>query len=148
MGERKRRKVTRMVIAMVSCFFICWLPYHIFHLLKLRGITLFRSYCELIGDVTYILAFTNSCINPILYTFLGHNFKDRLRRSMTITLRSLSLSTFTKYTSNNNTTSRGGDSNHHRNKRSEQLENKKSSSKKSNKNYDHSKRLLSASSTK
>jgi len=147
-AERKRRKVTRMVIAMVSCFFICWLPYHIFHLLKLRGITLFRSYCELIGDVTYILAFTNSCINPILYTFLGHNFKDRLRRSMTITLRSLSLSTFTKYTSNNNTTSRGGDSNHHRNKRSEQLENKKSSSKKSNKNYDHSKRLLSASSTK
>jgi len=147
-AERKRRKVTRMVIAMVSCFFICWLPYHVFHLLKLRGITLYANYCDLIAGVTYILAFTNSCINPILYTFLGHNFKDRLRRSMTITLRSLSLSTFTKYTSNNNTTSRGGDSNHHRNRRSEQLDNKKSSSKKSNKGYDQSKRLLSVSSTK
>jgi len=105
-AERKRRKVTRMVIAMVLCFFFCWLPNYVFHMIKMKGITLNMMHCNLIRDITFILAFANSCFNPILYTFLGHNFRERLRRSMTITLRSLTLSTFTKYTSNNHTTSR------------------------------------------
>uniref|UniRef100_H2ZLL9 Uncharacterized protein n=1 Tax=Ciona savignyi TaxID=51511 RepID=H2ZLL9_CIOSA len=41
-----------------------------------------------------------SCLNPILYTFLGHNFQERLRKSISISLHSFSFTTFSKFTTN------------------------------------------------
>ncbi|XP_076820904.1 somatostatin receptor type 2-like [Clavelina lepadiformis] len=104
-AERTRRKVTRMVIVLVITFFICWLPFYVWHLIQIRGIRANIGVCHNVRDFTFCLGYANSCLNPILYTFLGHNFQERLRKSIAISFRSFSFTTFTKYTSN--TMSRG-----------------------------------------
>ena len=37
-ASKDRKKVTKMCAALVSCFLICWLPFHTIHLAKLFGI--------------------------------------------------------------------------------------------------------------
>uniref|UniRef100_A0A8D0BYJ8 G-protein coupled receptors family 1 profile domain-containing protein n=1 Tax=Salvator merianae TaxID=96440 RepID=A0A8D0BYJ8_SALMN len=76
----KRRRLTkstkpfRIIIAVTTSFFLCYFPYHVFSLLEMSrtpanhelnmalylGIPLASS-----------LAFFNSCMNPILYVFVG-----------------------------------------------------------------------------
>lgn len=99
-ADRTRRKVTRMVVALVVVFFVCWLPFYIWHLVQIRGVHVRPGTCSIVRDFTFCLGFANSCLNPLLYTFLGHNFQERLRRSIAMSLRSLSLSTFSRFTTN------------------------------------------------
>ncbi|XP_053123442.1 chemerin-like receptor 1 [Hemicordylus capensis] len=77
-------KPFKVITAVIVAFFACWLPHHIFsfielqlnkqpelHVVVLIGVPLASS-----------LAFVNSCLNPILFVFMGHNFKERLRHSL------------------------------------------------------------------
>ncbi|XP_039273775.1 somatostatin receptor type 2-like [Styela clava] len=98
-AERTRRKVTRMVVALVVVFFVCWLPFYVWHLVQIRGIHVSMAVCSHVRDFTFCLCFANSCLNPLLYTFLGHNFQERLRKSIAMSLRSFTFTTFTRYTS-------------------------------------------------
>ncbi|XP_033014094.1 chemokine-like receptor 1 [Lacerta agilis] len=77
-------KPFKVITAVIVAFFVCWLPYHIFSFIELKaredpdlGLVL------IIGvPLTTSLAFVNSCLNPILYAFMGHDFKERLRYSL------------------------------------------------------------------
>uniref|UniRef100_A0A670ZFZ4 G-protein coupled receptors family 1 profile domain-containing protein n=1 Tax=Pseudonaja textilis TaxID=8673 RepID=A0A670ZFZ4_PSETE len=67
-----------LVAAIVALFFICWLPHHVFVLLNtvwtknaLWGIAL---------KVSNALAYLHSCINPVLYGFVGYLRSRGLRR--------------------------------------------------------------------
>uniref|UniRef100_A0A8C5WW67 G-protein coupled receptors family 1 profile domain-containing protein n=1 Tax=Laticauda laticaudata TaxID=8630 RepID=A0A8C5WW67_LATLA len=67
-----------LVTTIVALFFICWLPHHIFVLLNtvwtknaLWGIAL---------KVSNALAYLHSCINPVLYGFVGYLQSRGLRR--------------------------------------------------------------------
>ncbi|XP_053547198.1 chemerin-like receptor 2 [Bombina bombina] len=79
------RRPLRLIVAVVVTFFICWLPYHIFSLLEL---SLHGNNCSLKNTVTIgtslaiSLAFINSCVNPILYVFIGRNAQHRIRTSI------------------------------------------------------------------
>ncbi|XP_076824214.1 uncharacterized protein LOC143470163 isoform X1 [Clavelina lepadiformis] len=87
--QNMRRKVTRMVAVLVVCFVICWLPYHILQLCKIKGFQASVMICNVVEQFVVALAFANSAINPILYSFLGHNFGERLRESVNHTRRRL-----------------------------------------------------------
>ncbi len=72
---RSRRRVIRMVLIVVITFIVCWGPDQIgFLVLNLGGLSpsYFRS-------LTYrsftVLAFINSCANPIIYICLNKNFR-------------------------------------------------------------------------
>uniref|UniRef100_F6UYC8 G-protein coupled receptors family 1 profile domain-containing protein n=1 Tax=Ciona intestinalis TaxID=7719 RepID=F6UYC8_CIOIN len=99
-AERTRRKITRMVVALVIAFFICRLPFYVWHLVLIPGVDVSPGVCHDVRDFTFCLGFINSCLNPILYTFLGHNFQERLRKSISISLHSFSFTNFTKFTTN------------------------------------------------
>ncbi|XP_053547201.1 chemerin-like receptor 1 [Bombina bombina] len=84
-----RKKLNRsskpflVVTGVVFSFFLCWLPYHAFALARvcLGSLPLEVS---LIGvPLSKCLAMFNSCINPILYVFVGREFKDAVKRSLT-----------------------------------------------------------------
>lgn len=78
-GVFRSKKPFKVILAIVITFFLCWAPYHLFLLLKLAGV---EGQGLSVGlPLTSCLAYLNSCINPILYFFMGLDFRRELRRS-------------------------------------------------------------------
>lgn len=84
----RRQKALRMIFAVVLVFFICWLPENVFisvHLLQRTQLGAapckqsFRHAYPLTGHIVNLAAFSNSCLNPLIYSFLGETFRDKLR---------------------------------------------------------------------
>ncbi|XP_060113686.1 chemerin-like receptor 1 [Heteronotia binoei] len=77
-------KPFKVITAVIVAFFICWLPYHVFSFLELqfhKDPT--QKWIPLIGvPLATSLGVMNSCLNPILYVFMGHDFKERLKHSI------------------------------------------------------------------
>uniref|UniRef100_A0A8D0BFI4 G-protein coupled receptors family 1 profile domain-containing protein n=1 Tax=Salvator merianae TaxID=96440 RepID=A0A8D0BFI4_SALMN len=77
-------KPFKVITAVIVAFFVCWFPYHVFSVIE----TKIADHPELlvvlrIGyPLSASLTFINSCINPILYVFMGHDFKEKLRHSL------------------------------------------------------------------
>uniref|UniRef100_A0A3B4B8N5 G-protein coupled estrogen receptor 1 n=1 Tax=Periophthalmus magnuspinnatus TaxID=409849 RepID=A0A3B4B8N5_9GOBI len=84
----RRQKALRMIVVVVLVFFICWLPENVFISIQLLQGTadpahrtdapLWHDY-PLTGHIVNLAAFSNSCLNPIIYSFLGETFRDKLR---------------------------------------------------------------------
>ncbi|XP_069802847.1 chemerin-like receptor 1 [Dendropsophus ebraccatus] len=81
---RRRRIVTssrplKTSMAVIIAFFICWFPSNLFFLLSefdSRNIDFDKLYYGyIIADFLMVI---NSCINPILYVFIGRNFKEKV----------------------------------------------------------------------
>uniref|UniRef100_A0A3Q0QPU3 Formyl peptide receptor 1 n=1 Tax=Amphilophus citrinellus TaxID=61819 RepID=A0A3Q0QPU3_AMPCI len=78
----------KIIAAIIITFFLCWAPFHIMSLIELVKFTSDTS-SEMLEHVMTIgiplatsLAFLNSCMNPLLYVFLGKDFKDKVRKSI------------------------------------------------------------------
>ncbi|XP_030610341.1 G-protein coupled estrogen receptor 1-like [Archocentrus centrarchus] len=79
----RRQKALRLISAAVVVFFLCWLPENMFisvHLLRgdTDGGTLWQDY-PLTGHAVRLAAFSNSCLNPLIYGFLGEAFRKKMR---------------------------------------------------------------------
>lgn len=79
----RRQKALRLISAAVVVFFLCWLPENMFisvHLLRgdTDGGTLWQDY-PLTGHAVRLAAFSNSCLNPLIYGFLGDTFREKMR---------------------------------------------------------------------
>ncbi|KAI9532291.1 hypothetical protein NQZ68_033232 [Dissostichus eleginoides] len=82
----KSSRPFKIIAAVIITFFLCWAPYHIMALIELVNSSQ-RS--ETLGHVTTIgvpiaisLAFLNSCLNPLLYVFMGQDLKNKVRKSI------------------------------------------------------------------
>ncbi|XP_026540367.1 chemokine-like receptor 1 [Notechis scutatus] len=72
-------KPFQVITAVIVAFSVCWFPYHLFTFFELKGhIEVLRFGVPLVTS----LAFINSCLNPILYVFMGQDFKKKLRQSL------------------------------------------------------------------
>lgn len=84
--KRSHRKVTKLILTVITVYVFCWLPYWIAQLVlifqssddeeglscpKQQGVSLFLL-CHLIAN---LLSNANSAMNPVLYAFLSDNFK-------------------------------------------------------------------------
>ncbi|XP_047629425.1 C-X-C chemokine receptor type 2 [Phacochoerus africanus] len=89
MGQKHR--AMRVIFAVVLVFLLCWLPYN----LVLVADTLMRARviaetCERRNDLgraldaTEILGFLHSCLNPLIYVFIGQKFRHGLLKIMAI----------------------------------------------------------------
>ncbi|XP_074836834.1 chemerin-like receptor 1 [Carettochelys insculpta] len=77
---RHSRKPFKVMVAIVVTFFLCWAPYHLFLVLKLVGV---QGQAMAAGlPLTSCLAYLNSCVNPILYFFMGLDFRRALSRTV------------------------------------------------------------------
>ena len=79
----RRQKALKMISAAVLVFFLCWLPKNMFtsvHLLRgdTESGTLWQDY-PLTAHTVRLAAFSNSCLNPLIYSFLGETFRDKIR---------------------------------------------------------------------
>ncbi|KAM7057524.1 N-formyl peptide receptor 2-like [Molossus nigricans] len=89
-GMANSSRPIRVLIAVMASFFICWFPFQLFLLL----LTLYAREIDkgkyqlipLLVHLTSTLAFFNSCLNPMLYVFLGRDFRKRLIHSLPASL--------------------------------------------------------------
>lgn len=76
-----------VLTAVVASFFICWFP---FQLVALLGTIWFKEslfsgrykILDMWVHPTSSLAYFNSCLNPMLYVFMGQDFRERLIHSL------------------------------------------------------------------
>lgn len=84
-GDFQRQRAMRVIVFVVAAFLLCWTPYHIVVMVD----TFFRSKvltynCQMRMEVdkamfgTHSLGLLHSCINPVLYAFVGEKFRNRL----------------------------------------------------------------------
>ena len=77
-----RRRVIRLLIAVVLAFAVCVLPSHMLQLwLLFRNVEYMTTstFHKILPAVTYLILYSNSALNPILYAFLSDNFRKSLK---------------------------------------------------------------------
>ncbi|XP_037641762.1 chemokine-like receptor 1 [Sebastes umbrosus] len=78
----------KIIAAVITTFFLCWAPYHIMELIEMVNFwpTYQSKTLHLVTVFGYpiaeSLAFLNSGLNPLLYVFMGQDFKDRVHKSI------------------------------------------------------------------
>ncbi|KAM3923174.1 C3a anaphylatoxin chemotactic receptor-like [Leptodactylus fuscus] len=76
---QRSQRPYRIITAVILCFFICWSPYYICPLTP----NYFGAFqFHVINSIIVTLACLNSCINPIIYVFMGQDFRQSFFRSI------------------------------------------------------------------
>ncbi|XP_031164713.1 chemokine-like receptor 1 [Sander lucioperca] len=78
----KSSKPFKVMSALVAAFFICWLPYHVFVLLELNHQNYDHRFLTAGLQIGTSLASANSFLNPVLYVFMGNDFKRKFKSSV------------------------------------------------------------------
>lgn len=71
----KTKKPFKIIVTIIVTFFLCWCPYHTLYLLELYHTAIPGSVFSLGVPLATAIAIANSCMNPILYVFMGQDFK-------------------------------------------------------------------------
>ncbi|XP_068103971.1 C5a anaphylatoxin chemotactic receptor 1-like [Hyperolius riggenbachi] len=82
-------KSLKVAITVIIGFFICWLPYHVAGIIfATNGSTsaLFKTTAK-VDTICIALAFVNSCINPVIYGYMGQDYKGKFKRSVSALLK-------------------------------------------------------------
>ncbi|XP_042651082.1 C3a anaphylatoxin chemotactic receptor isoform X2 [Tyto alba] len=77
--HKPRNRVLQTVVLVIAAFFICWAPYHVVGILSLVPTlgTGLKESLILWDHLSTALAYANSCINPLLYVFVGQDFRAK-----------------------------------------------------------------------
>ncbi|XP_062929285.1 chemerin-like receptor 1 [Mobula hypostoma] len=73
----------RVTCTIICAFFICWLPFHVLYILHSTT----NRYFTITLPLATCLAYANSCINPVLYTFAGRGSCLQVKRRIRLALK-------------------------------------------------------------
>lgn len=71
----KSKKPLRIIVAIILTFFFCWCPYHVIFLMETQHHSFPKPIFEIGVPIATALAVSNSCMNPVLYVFMGQDFR-------------------------------------------------------------------------
>lgn len=81
----QKHKAMKVIISVVVAFLLCWMPYHVTLMVDtaLRTNVIpfdcsMRMAVTTALDVTNNLALLHSCVNPVLYAFVGQKFRNNM----------------------------------------------------------------------
>ncbi|XP_043926053.1 type-1A angiotensin II receptor-like [Protopterus annectens] len=80
-SKPRNDEVFKMIVAVVAAFFLCWIPHQVLtflYVLSYAGVI--HDYnimenLEMAMPFSICIAYINSCLNPILYGYVGRNFR-------------------------------------------------------------------------
>ncbi|KAM4652218.1 chemerin-like receptor 1 [Discoglossus pictus] len=87
-GVPRTAQPFKVMISVVLCFFCCRFPFLIFHLFKIMHLADHRAFL-ICYAISCCLAVLNSCLNPILYVFIGRDFKKSSMESIIFLMQNL-----------------------------------------------------------
>ena len=73
--SKNKRRVTFMVISVVSSFILCWGPLQVMLCLQQVFDKRFNETGIIILVVSNSIAYLNTCLNPIIYGFANQDFR-------------------------------------------------------------------------
>ncbi|XP_056402787.1 B2 bradykinin receptor-like [Hyla sarda] len=79
------RKATRLVLSVFLVFIVCCLPYNIYIFIKtLYTLQIFppcivKAIRYNVYPISIYLVYSNSCINPVIYSMVGNQFRQKAR---------------------------------------------------------------------
>ncbi|XP_067618002.1 pyrokinin-1 receptor [Eurosta solidaginis] len=92
MNQYGTRRVIKMLVAVVICFFLCWAPFHAQRLFAIYGVNIMGSSSESsAGNGQHVMIFTvmtyvsgvlyylSTCINPLLYNLMSNKFRQAFK---------------------------------------------------------------------
>ncbi|XP_053149176.1 kiSS-1 receptor [Hemicordylus capensis] len=80
-SEAMRAKISRMVAIIVTLFAICWGPMQLLLLLQACVPSFQRNYYTYKLKIwAHCMSYANSSVNPIVYAFMGANFRKAFRK--------------------------------------------------------------------
>ncbi|XP_050070365.1 allatostatin-A receptor-like [Anopheles maculipalpis] len=80
-SKKGKKRVTRLVVIVVAAFASLWFPIQVILVLKSVDVFVADSHFKIsLQIVSHVLAYTSSCINPLLYAFLSENFRKAFRK--------------------------------------------------------------------
>ncbi|XP_030597615.1 C3a anaphylatoxin chemotactic receptor-like [Archocentrus centrarchus] len=71
----------RILASLVIAFFLCWAPYHCLQMVKMVDNN--NAVVKIWFPVAICVAYFNSCMNPLLYFFMGLKVREGFRLSLT-----------------------------------------------------------------
>ena len=76
-----RSRITRLVMALIVVYIICWLPYWVLQLTLLNDPPMknHQPFMIVCFHLSSFLSYANSAINPVLYTFMSDNFRNSFK---------------------------------------------------------------------
>jgi len=76
-GLQSKKRVTKLVLAIILVFTVCWAPIQVVLVQKSFSQREWsHDYTKVVIQiVAHVLAYTNSCLNPILYAKMSRNFR-------------------------------------------------------------------------
>ncbi|TSK14491.1 Somatostatin receptor type 5 [Bagarius yarrelli] len=77
-SQRLEKQVTKMVVALIVVFGVCWLPFYTFNFCSLYGTNLTLIFAHGF-ETAVLLSYSWSCANPILYACLSETFRKYFR---------------------------------------------------------------------
>ncbi|XP_075046138.1 formyl peptide receptor-related sequence 4-like [Mixophyes fleayi] len=78
----------KVIVTIVLCFFCFWFPFHLWPFINYMNIEISSNVDIVMTQVVYCIGFFNSCVNPIVYVFVGRDFKKSLFKSIPFLLES------------------------------------------------------------
>ncbi|XP_063304620.1 melanin-concentrating hormone receptor 1-like [Pelobates fuscus] len=76
--SQRSRRVTRMALAIVAAFFLCWAPFHAVQLFNLVSSGPPSTSAFYLNQAAICLGYAHSCISPLLVICCTEGFRERL----------------------------------------------------------------------
>ncbi|XP_030630714.1 galanin receptor type 2 [Chanos chanos] len=86
-SRKAKRKVTKMIIIVAVLFCLCWLPHHLVILSMWFGYFPLNHTTYVLRILSHLVAYTNSCLNPIVYALVSKHFRKGFQKVFSCTLR-------------------------------------------------------------